>query len=88
MRLNEQGVELVRRDLCELRDIERQMSTSRRRLKASKLGELTMNPKEFNQLKQHLVYWQGRLGDDLGGYPNPFGSGVASGLSSRNAKVC
>lgn len=87
VRIDEQGIELVRKDLQELRCIESQMSDSRGRLRASAVGNLKMNHSEFHQLRQHLVYWQERLASDLGGYPNPFSNGPGV-TSSRNAKVC
>lgn len=86
-RIDEQGLQLVRKDLQELRCIEEQMSNSRGRLRASKVGNLSMNHGEFSQLKQHLIYWQERLASDLGGYVNPFSNGPGV-TSSRNAKVC
>jgi hypothetical protein len=85
--ITDEGKELVRRDLRELECIENQMSDSRSRLKAEKIGDMTLNPKEFNQLRQQLIYWTGKLADDLGGYPNPFGSQAAMGVGGRNARV-
>jgi hypothetical protein len=88
VRLDEQGIELVRKDLCELNSIERQMSESRGRLRAAKVGDMQLNHSEFNQLRQHLIFWQGRLADDLGGYPNPFASAATTTAGGRNAQVC
>lgn len=84
-RIDEQGLELVRRDLCELRDIEAQLHSARRRMKAVKIGELTMNPKETRQLRQEMNYWTSRLADDLGVYVNPFGKAnmLAGSINAR-----
>ena len=84
-RINEQGIELVRKDLCALNAIEAQIGDTSR-LKAAKLGDLTLNENEFGDLRMRLTYWLGKLASDLGGYPNPFGAGgdLAGG---RNARV-
>ena len=84
-RITEQGLELLRRDLQELRCIENQISDARGRFKAKKVGDLTMNEDEIVMLRKEMTYWAGRLSDDLGGYFNPFGHDVAAG--GRNARV-
>lgn len=85
-RIDDEGLERVRRDLCELRDIENQLSSARGRMKAVRIGELATNPNETMQLRRELKYWTARLADDLGSPPNPFSN--ADGLAgSINARV-
>jgi len=83
-RINEEGLELVRRDLCNLRNIEAQIGDTSR-LKVTSVAEVKMNPDEFSDLRQRMMYWLGKLADDLGGYPNPFGHQSLAG--TRNARV-
>jgi hypothetical protein len=85
-RIDEEGLERVRLDLCELRDIECQLHSARRRMKATRIGNLATNPNETMQLRRELRYWVGRLSDDLGAPVNPFASDsvFAGGI---NAKV-
>ena len=71
-RLTPGGEAAVRIDLCECEDIEVQLRSARGRLKASKVGDVTLNPMELGQLKQELNYWITRLGDDLGVVPDPY----------------
>lgn len=78
----------IRGYLCELLDIENQLRTARSRMKAAKLGELTMNPAETAQLRQEFIFWRRMLADALGVTPNPYSQidffGMPGGL---NAKV-
>ncbi len=71
-RLTPEAEGSVRTDLCECEDIEVQLRSARGRLKASKVGDVTLNPMETKQLKQELNYWITRLGDDLGVVPDPY----------------
>lgn len=85
-RIDAEGLERVRGDLCELRDIESQLRSARGRMKATRIGELATNPNETTQLRREMKYWTARLSDDLGSPANPFGS--ADALSGGlNAKV-
>lgn len=87
-RLLPEGEESVRRDLCECESVESQMGDARKRRKASKLGDLTMNATEMQGLKEDLVFWQQRLGDDLGVVVNPYGSMSYNGMGGgMNASV-
>ena len=71
-RLFPDGEAAVRIDLCECEDIERQLRSARSRLRASKVGNVTLNPMELTQLKGELLFWTTRLGDDLGVVPDPY----------------
>jgi len=71
-RIAPESRDLIRRDLCELKDIECQLSESRSRLKANRLGDLHINRHEQKQLRRELEYWRNRLADDLGVYVNPW----------------
>jgi hypothetical protein len=86
VRINEQGIQLVRYDLENLRCIEAQISDLSR-LKADQVGNLRMNKTEFSDLQRRLMYWTGKLQDDLGGYTNPFSHGPGT-MSGRNSRVC
>lgn len=80
------GEESARVDLCECESIEKQLRSARERMKASKLGELTPNAKEAEQLRGELIYWGKRLADDLGVMFNPNSSmaeGMPGGLNVR-----
>lgn len=84
-RISDDGLELVRRDLCELRDIENQLHSARKRMKATRIGELATNPNETMQLRREMRYWASRLASDLGSPPNPFAEADAwaSGINAR-----
>lgn len=71
-RLTPQGEENVRKDLCQCEAVEAQMADARSRMKATKLGELALNPVETTQLRNELTFWTRRLADDLGVVPNPY----------------
>lgn len=89
-RLTPGGEESVRRDLCECEDIERQLSDARRRMKATQIGELKVNPHETKLLRRELQYWAVRLADDLGVVPDPFSQAFRAGqlfAGGRNAMV-
>jgi hypothetical protein len=79
---------LIRKDLSELRCIEEQLSGARRRMRATSLEGMVMNPRESAQLRQELVFWTRRLEDDLGVVHNPFSQMGYRGLpGGLNAKV-
>lgn len=79
---------LIRKDLEELRCIEEQLSGARRRMRATVLEGMTLNPKEAAQLRQELLFWQRRLEDDLGVVHNPYSQmGYAGMPGGLNAKV-
>jgi len=70
----------VRRDLCECEAIENQLSDARKRLRASRIGEITLNGSELEQLRGELAFWQKRLADDLSVMPNPYAQMTYEGL--------
>lgn len=87
-RITDTGVETVRKDLCELESIERQLSQARGRLKATELGKLKLNPNELPTLRRELVWWSLVLANDLGVGPNPFSAmEILGGGGGRNARV-
>lgn len=87
IRLLPDGEEAVRIDLCNCEEIEKQLADARKRMKATKLGEMTLNMGETGQLRQELQYWQRRLADDLGVPFNPYSSmsyeGMPGGMNAR-----
>ncbi len=85
-RLFPEGEDSVRRDLCELESIEKQLGDARSRFKADSMGNLKMNRSEPMQLRQELDYWTKRLADDLGVFPNPYAQATGGG-GGINAKV-
>lgn len=87
-RLTETGEQSVRKDLCECEKVEKAISSSTDRLKASKVGEITMNADEMDKLVKLLQFWVKRLSDDLGVFPNPFSQMATAGAGGGlNAKV-
>jgi hypothetical protein len=79
---------LIRHDLSELRCIEGQLSAARRRMRASVLDGMTLNPREAAMLRTELTFWTRRLEDDLGVIHNPFSQVGYCGLPGGiNAKV-
>lgn len=87
-RLTDGGEESARRDLCECESIERQLSEARRRFKATKLGDLQVNPKETEMLRKELTFWVLRLASDLGVVSNPYSAfeymgGGGGGINAR-----
>lgn len=81
------GESNVRRDLCELEAIERQLGDARGRFKASVVGSITLNPNEARMLRNELEHWTKRLEDDLGIVRNPYSQmswrGQAGGVSGK-----
>src|SRR5262245_35605300 len=61
-----------RQDLCECESIERQLSASRTRFKASQVGTVKVNGDEPDQLRRELKFWSARLASDMGVNPNPY----------------
>jgi len=86
-RLTVGGEGSVRADLCECEAIEGQLRSARSRMKASKMGELTLNADESMQLRNELQFWRTRLADDLGVTQNPMSQaamgGDPGGVNSR-----
>lgn len=86
-RLTPTARERVRIDLCELKSIDSQLSQGRGRLRATQLGNLSLNPRELQQLRVEYLFWQRRLADDLGVVPNPYSQlqflGMPGGVSAR-----
>lgn len=87
-RITDAALVSVRRDLCELESIERQLSQARGRLKALELGNLKLNPNELPALRREMVWWALVLANDLGVGPNPFSAMEILGSGGgRNARV-
>lgn len=78
-RLSPGGEDSVREDLCQCEDIERQMMSSRGRMKTTEVGEVKLNPREPMQLRQELAYWRTKLADDLGASFNPYSNAAMGG---------
>ena len=85
-RIREESIELIRRDINELECLENQISDTSR-IKASKLGDMTLNADEFGDISQRMGYWRDMLAQDLGAYFNPFGSQGGTAAGGRNARV-
>lgn len=86
-----EGEACVRRDLCELEQIESQMSQARGRFKATEMAGLKLNANEMAMLEREYGRWRSTLASDLGVVTNPYsqtehlGFGGAGG--GRNATV-
>lgn len=83
-RLSDEGLELVRGDLRQLDDIEAQISGARKRLQASKVGDITLNPDELPSLRGEMENWKRQLADDFGSLLNPFRRSIGG---NRNGVV-
>lgn len=78
----------IRFDLCQLDKIECQIGDAPSRMKARRIGDLEINPQEFNQLLGLLRFWTIRLADDFGVTVNPMSQMSWQGLGGgRNARV-
>ena len=87
-RVTNAALESVRKDLCQLESIERQLGEARTRLPAEQLGNLKVNMKELPMLRRELVWWALVLANDLGVGPNPFSAmEILGGAGGRNATV-
>jgi len=84
-RLSDEGMELVRSDLMQLEDTERQMREARKRLSASKIGDITLNADELPSLRAELENWKRQLADDFGAELNIYRQ--SDGGGTRNGKV-
>lgn len=62
----ETAIGIVRRHVAELDGIEDQISDARRRMKAEKLGEITLRADETDALEREYARWARRLADILG----------------------
>jgi hypothetical protein len=71
-KLTDDGNELVRRDLQRCLDVERQMDDARGRLRAAKVGDITLNQGEIEALRGELDYWVIRLLNQFAAYVNPY----------------
>jgi hypothetical protein len=85
VRINDEGLAQVRIDLCQLDSIQAQIAEARGRMKASKIGNLTINQDEIPQLRREFNEWKAQLATDLGVYRNPYDQTGRSG--GRNAAV-
>jgi hypothetical protein len=84
-RITDDGLELVRRDLFRCECTEEQLFDAQRRLKASKVGDITLNAEEIPKLERALKRWQNKLARDLGAYINPWAdiNAPSSGINAR-----
>lgn len=71
--------DIVRKHLTELDKLESEVSGARRRLKATSVGEITLNAQELNALKKEQRYWAVRLADSLGVPLNAYSERWSSG---------
>lgn len=83
-RISDAGLELVRMDLQQCDEIERQLIDARKRLKALRVGDITLNPEEIPVLEGQLEKWKVRLLNDFGAQFNPYRQQAGS---SRNGTV-
>jgi len=78
---------VVRNHVQELKCIEGQLSTARGRMKATRLGEVTMNAQESRQLREEYTFWQRKLADLLGVVVNKHSAlsveGMPGGINGR-----
>lgn len=82
------GEEAVRKDLCECEDVENQLGSARKRMRADQLGNLKVARDETDRLRKELIFWTQRLADDLGVVKNPYSSMAYHGMpGGRNAAV-
>ena len=77
------AVSLIRGDLAILDNIEVQLVEAQKRFKADKLGDLTINRSETDQLRGEYVYWAQRLADDLGCPLNIYAERFRAGGGNR-----
>lgn len=82
-RLTDEGLELVRSDLRQCNAIESQLREAPRRMKAAKVGDITLNPDEADALRGELRKWRDQLANDFGAFINPF-KFESGGAGSRN----
>ena len=82
-RLTDEGLELVREDMRQCDAIESQLKDSIKRLKAAKVGDITLNPDEPDALRGELRKWRDQLANDFGAFINPF-KHESGGSGSRN----
>jgi Na+/phosphate symporter len=83
-RLTDEALELVRKDLCNLEDIELQMADARKRLKASKVGDITLNPDELDALQKEFDRYVIKLANKFGA---PLNGWAIQGLGPNNGMV-
>jgi len=66
------AVPLLRQLIAELDCTEAQLADARKRMKASAIGNIQINPEETKQLRNHYEEWRGKLANLLGVPVNPF----------------
>jgi hypothetical protein len=88
-RISPEARALVRRDVCELRDIELQRSQARRRAVATKVGDLMVDTREeIKILNAERTYWTNKLANDMGNvYYNLWAADRVGGYSQRNRRT-
>lgn len=78
---------LLRNYLGKYEAVEEQMFENTEAAVVESIGDIRINPKEFEQLRdQRLVYWRAKICNLLGVVPNPF-QAVGEGAPSINARV-
>lgn len=81
----ESAIGSVRRTLALLDDLEAQQFSAVKRLRASSIGNITLNPRELDQIEKELRRWAFRLAEDLGAPVNGaaarFSGGAGGGLN-------
>jgi hypothetical protein len=85
VRITPTGRAMVRRDLEELRCIERQRSEARQRFAVLGVEDVKLNQNETRQLGGETAVWKAKLANDLGTIPNPYAlaSGGGGGINAR-----
>jgi len=86
-RISDAGLEMVRKDLVQLRAIETQIASARCRLQATKVGDIQTNPEELRTLRGEWEIWKQQLADDLGAQVNPNRNTGGPMPGGRNARV-
>lgn len=86
-KISQRSVQTILKALCNCEDIECQLSDARSRMKATRIGEMTLNAEETRMLYGQLTFWTRRLADALGVVPNPYSQmnylGTGGGMNSR-----
>ncbi len=90
IRISPEARDTARHCLSECDCIEAQLSDSRKRFKAKKVGEVELNEREPDMLRKELMWWVTRLADVLGVVQDPYSQMMYKGLGDMggiNARV-
>lgn len=77
----EAALPYVRNVLGECEGILTQLRDNRENLAVKKLGDIELNDREFEQLRQRYDFWKGKLADAFGVYENPFSKVPGGGIN-------